>query len=170
MIRRLLRRLFPELIRCEKCGMVIGYNVRAPGEKTLKEYRVEHERICLLADPGTPMPEPRPGDAPIGPTPEEQAKFLQLIDAKQSALIQEVTLYLNRTPENEEETLALLETITPQILHPIMGMGPAATNHAYLNIVEHLVARLAAERGEPAVRTWQREAAELAREDEHRGE
>lgn len=169
MIRWLLRRYFPELVRCEKCGAVIGYNQRLPGEKTLKEFRVEHDRICLLSEPGTPMPEPRPGDARPEPTPEEEAEFERLIGAKRSALLQEITVHVNRTPENEEETLGLLDTILPQLLHPIMGMGPAAMHRAYLDLVRHLVERLAAERGEPMAWTWQREAAEMAREDGQRG-
>jgi hypothetical protein len=162
----LLRRLLPKLVRCEKCGTVIGYDKPAWGKNSLQRFRVEHERICLLAEPGTPMPERGPGDAQREPSPEEWAEFLKLIEAKHSALVQEITVHLNRTPENEEETLALLETITPQLLHPLMGMGPAAMNQAYLGIVEHLVAHLAAERGEPVAQTWRREAAEMAQRDE----
>lgn len=166
MIRWLLRRFLPELVRCEKCGAVIGYNVRAPGEKSLTKYRVEHERICLLAEPGTPLPKARLGRERPESTPEEEAEFLRLVDAKRSALLQEITVHVNRTPENEEETLALLDTIVPQLLHPIMGTGPAAMHRAYVNLIGHLVKRLAAERGEAVDVTWQREAAELARRGE----
>ncbi|GAA3172640.1 hypothetical protein [Nonomuraea roseoviolacea] len=166
MIRWLLRRFLPELVRCERCGMIIGYNTRALGEKPVEQYRVEHDRICLLAEPGTPPPERRPGDEVRDEfTPEEYAEFQQLVAVKQAALIQEMTLHLNRSPDNEEEMIALLATIQPQLVHPIMGMGPAAMNRATLDIVTHLVTRLAQERGEPIAVTWQREAAELARED-----
>lgn len=170
MINWLFRRYVPELVRCEKCGMVIGYNRRIPGEKTLHEYRTEHDRICLLSEPGTPLPTSREGEPPAEFDPEEEAEFLRLVDAKRSTLIQEITIHVNRTTENDEQSRELLRTIVPFLMHPIMGVGPSAMHRAYLIIVTHLVERLAAERSEPASWTWQREAADMAREDGQRGE
>lgn len=97
-------------------------------------------------------------------TPDEAAEFLALVEVKQRALVQAITLHLNRTPENEEETIALIELIGPDLVHPLTGMGPGAMNRAFLDIVTHLVGRLAGARGETVSDAWRREAAELARE------
>lgn len=168
MIWWLFRRRYPEPITCEKCGFLIGYDMPARGSKPAEQYRVEHERICLAASPDTPMVEPRSEEeAQRESTPEEDAEFSRLVALKQKALIQAITLHLNRTPENEDETMAMFEMIKPALIHPIMGMGPAATNRAFLEIITHLAYRLAEARGEAVEAMWQREAAELARKDGH---
>lgn len=104
------------------------------------------------------------------PTPEEMAQFVALANFKRQALVRLVTLMTNLKPGDDvEETMAMMDDITPELTRPILGMGPAALHQANLDIIMHLLRKLATERGESQAETWQREAAALGREEYRRG-
>lgn len=103
-------------------------------------------------------------------TPEEMAEFVALANFKRQALVRLVTLTANlESADDVEQAMAVVEDIMPELTRPILGMGPAALHRANLDIIMHLLRKLAAERGESQAETWQREAAELGREEYRHG-
>ena len=104
------------------------------------------------------------------PTPEEMAEFAALANFKRQALVRLVTLVANlESADDVEATIAMMDDITPELTRPILGMGPGALHRASMDVIMHLLRKLAMERGEPQAETWRREAAELGGEEYRHG-
>ncbi|HUR74433.1 MAG TPA: helix-turn-helix transcriptional regulator [Sporichthya sp.] len=100
------------------------------------------------------------------PAPEEMAEFVALANFKRQALVRLVTLMANLGPGVDiDETMAVMDDIMPELTRPLLGMGPAALHRANMDVIMHLLRKLAAERGEPQAETWRREATELGGEE-----
>lgn len=104
------------------------------------------------------------------PTPEEMAEFEALANFKRQALVRLVTLMANlESADDVEATMAAMDDITPELARPILGMGPGALHRANMDVIMHLLRKLAAERGESQAQAWRREAAELGGEEYRHG-
>ena len=99
------------------------------------------------------------------PTPEEQAEFDAMARDKQLALVGMISVLAHIKPDSDpDEASRMVDTFIPDLVRPVLGMGPGALGKANLNVIMHLLRALAEERGEPIDITWQREAMELTRE------
>lgn len=97
-------------------------------------------------------------------TPEELAEFTEMRRRKRLALVGLVSVYANITPESDDaEVDELVRGFGPDLTRPVLGMGPGALHHASLDIIMHLLGKLAAARGETMGEAWRREALELTR-------
>lgn len=95
-------------------------------------------------------------------TPEEYEEFDAMVRFKLLALIGMISVKASiEAGRDEEEMSDLMQSFIPDLTRPIMGMGPGALHRANMNVILHLLAKLADVRGEPIDVTWQREAIEL---------
>lgn len=101
---------------------------------------------------------------------EDVARFTALRQTKTEGLVEIITLLVNQAPGgNSQEMENIADHLAVELLNPPHGMARGALHHATLDVILHLLRRLAEARGEPVAQAWQQEAAELTRGAERHG-
>ncbi|MBP2704427.1 hypothetical protein JOL79_11440 [Microbispora sp. RL4-1S] len=97
------------------------------------------------------------------PTSEEKALAEALVREKALGVISAISylVQLDATADREEAHSTVMGLLRD--LHDPVPLGGLFAQRASMDIIEHLIRRLAAERGESEIETWQREAVELTR-------